>query len=97
MYISLVYYCIFMGFFVYFPFYIHVYIRFFDPQINTTAIPNMVSESHELLMLFRRLAASPSSGAVGSVTRPSVLIGSTTVFQSFTLGPSFAPPPCIYP
>jgi hypothetical protein len=36
------------------------------------------SETHEILMLLRRLAASTSSGAAGSVTQPSTPTGSAT-------------------
>jgi hypothetical protein len=38
-------------------------------------------------MLLHRLAASTSSGAVGSVTQPSGPTGSTTASQSSALGP----------
>jgi hypothetical protein len=48
-------------------------------------------------MLLRRLVASTSSGAVGSVTQPSALIGSTTASQSSALGPPSAPCPGTYP
>jgi hypothetical protein len=54
------------------------------------------SETQELLMLLRRLAASTSLGAVGYVTQPSVLTGSATASQSFTLGPPFTPSPGTY-
>jgi hypothetical protein len=49
------------------------------------------SETQELIMLLRHLAASTSSGVVGSVTQSSALTGSATASQSFTLGPPFAP------
>jgi hypothetical protein len=55
------------------------------------------SDTQELLMLLRHLAASTLSGVVSSVTQPSALICSATVSQSFTLGPPFAPSPGIYP
>jgi hypothetical protein len=55
------------------------------------------SETQELLMLLRRLAASTSSGAVGSVTQASALTGSATASQSSTLEPPFAPSPSTYP
>jgi hypothetical protein len=55
------------------------------------------SETQELFMLLRRLAASASSGAVGSVTQSSALIGSATATQSSTLGPPFAPSLGTYP
>jgi hypothetical protein len=38
-----------------------------------------------MLMLLHRLAASTSSGAVGSVTQSPTLIGSATASQSSTL------------
>jgi hypothetical protein len=44
------------------------------------------SKTHELLMCLRRLAASTSSGVVGSVTRASTLTSSITASQSSTLG-----------
>jgi hypothetical protein len=44
-------------------------------------------------MLLRRLAASTSSKAVGSVTQPSALTSSATASQSFTLGPPSTPSP----
>jgi hypothetical protein len=47
-------------------------------------------------MLLRHLAASTSSGVVGSVTQSSALTGSATASQSFTLGPPFAPSPGTY-
>jgi hypothetical protein len=47
-------------------------------------------------MLLRRLAASPSTGAVDTVTQSSALIGSATVSQSSTLGPPTAPSPGTY-
>jgi hypothetical protein len=43
------------------------------------------------------LAASTSSGAIGSVTPSSVLTGSTTASQSSTLGPPSAPYSGTYP
>jgi hypothetical protein len=51
------------------------------------------SETHEILMLLRRLAVSTSSGAAGSVIQPSTPTGSATAPQSFVLGPSFAHSP----
>jgi hypothetical protein len=42
-------------------------------------------------MLLRRLAASTSSGATGSMTQPSALTISVTISQSSTLGPPSAP------
>jgi hypothetical protein len=48
-------------------------------------------ETQEILMLLRRLAASTSSGAVGSVTQPSAVIGSATASQSSSLEPSSTP------
>jgi hypothetical protein len=44
-------------------------------------------------MLLRRLAASTSAGAVGSVTQSSALTGSASASQSSTLGPPSSPPP----
>jgi hypothetical protein len=55
------------------------------------------SETQELLMLLRRLATSMSSGAVGSVPQPFVLIGSAPSSSSFTLGPPLAPSSGTYP
>jgi hypothetical protein len=55
------------------------------------------SETQGILMLLRRLAASTSSGAAGSVTQPSVPTGSATVSQSSALGPPSAPSPDIDP
>jgi hypothetical protein len=49
------------------------------------------SETQEILMLLRCLAASTSTGVVSTVTRSSALIGSATTSQSFTLGPPTAP------
>jgi hypothetical protein len=49
------------------------------------------SETQEILMLLRRLAASTSTGVVGTVTQSSALIGSATASQSSTLGPPTAP------
>jgi hypothetical protein len=42
-------------------------------------------------LLLRRLAASTSSGATGSVTQPSAPRCSATVSHSFALGPPSAP------
>jgi hypothetical protein len=50
-------------------------------------------ETQEILMLLRRLVASTSSGAVGSVTQPSAPTGSATVSQSSALGPPYVPSP----
>jgi hypothetical protein len=47
-------------------------------------------------MLLRRLAASPSTGVVDTVTQSSALIGSATASQSSTLGPPTAPSPGTY-
>jgi hypothetical protein len=44
-------------------------------------------------MLLRRLAASTSSGDVGSMTQPSTLTGSATASQSSALGPPSTPSP----
>jgi hypothetical protein len=44
-------------------------------------------------MLLRRLVASTSSGATGSVAQSSAPTGFATASQSFALGPSFAPSP----
>jgi hypothetical protein len=44
-------------------------------------------------MLLRRLEASMSSGAVGSMTKSSALTGSATASQSSTLGPPSTPCP----
>jgi hypothetical protein len=55
------------------------------------------SKTHELLMLLRHLAASTSSGVVGSVTRPSALTGPATASKSCTLGPPSAPSPSTHP
>jgi hypothetical protein len=49
------------------------------------------SETQEILMLLHHLAASMSTGAVGTVTQLSVLIVSATASQSSTLGPPTAP------
>jgi hypothetical protein len=49
------------------------------------------SETQEILMLLRLLAASTSPGAAGTVTQSSALIGSATASQSYTLGPPTAP------
>jgi hypothetical protein len=54
------------------------------------------SETQEILMLLRRLAASTSSGAAGTVTQSSAFIGSVTVSQSSTLGPPTTPSPGTY-
>jgi hypothetical protein len=51
------------------------------------------SETQEILTLLRRLAASTSSGAIGSVTQPSALTDSATVSQTSALGPPPAPSP----
>jgi hypothetical protein len=48
------------------------------------------SETQEILMLLRRLAASTSTGVVGTVTQSSALIGFATASHSFTLGPPTA-------
>jgi hypothetical protein len=47
-------------------------------------------------MLLRRLAASTSTGAVGTVTQSSTLIVSATASQSSTLGSHTAPSPGTY-
>jgi hypothetical protein len=49
------------------------------------------SETQEIHMLLRQLAASTSPGAAGTVTQSSTFIGSATASQSFTLGPPTAP------
>jgi hypothetical protein len=49
------------------------------------------SETQKILMLLRRLAACTSSGAAGTVTQSSALIGSATASQFSTLGPPIAP------
>jgi hypothetical protein len=49
------------------------------------------SKTQEILMLLRCLAASTSTGAVGTVTQSSALIGSATASQSSTLGSPTAP------
>jgi hypothetical protein len=54
------------------------------------------SETQEILMLLRRLAASTSSGIAGTVTQYSALIGSATDSQSSTLGPPTVPSPGTY-
>jgi hypothetical protein len=54
-------------------------------------------ETQELFMLLHCLATSTSSVVVGYVTQSSALMVSATVFQSFTLGPSFAPSLGTYP
>jgi hypothetical protein len=54
------------------------------------------SDSQEILMLLRCLAASTSTGAVGTVTQSSTLISSATASQSSTLGPPTAPSPGTY-
>jgi hypothetical protein len=54
------------------------------------------SETQEILMLLRRLAASTSTGVVGIVTQSSALIGSATASQSSILGPPIAPSPGTY-
>jgi hypothetical protein len=48
-------------------------------------------------MLLHHLAASMSSGVVGSVTQPSALIGSATASPPSTLGPPSAPSSGTYP
>jgi hypothetical protein len=48
-------------------------------------------------MLLRCLAASTSSGVVGSVTQSSALTSSSIASQSFTLGPPSAPSLGTYP
>jgi hypothetical protein len=45
----------------------------------------LLVQRQELLMILCRLAASTSSGVVGSVTPPSALTGSATTSQSSTL------------
>jgi hypothetical protein len=50
------------------------------------------SETHEILMLLRRIVTSTSTGAIGTMTQSSALIGSTPTSQSSTLGPPTAPP-----
>jgi hypothetical protein len=47
-------------------------------------------------MLLYHLAASISSGVVGSITQSSALTGSATASQSSTLGPPFSPSPGTY-
>jgi hypothetical protein len=54
------------------------------------------SETQEILMLLRHLVASTSTGAVGTVTQSSALIGSVTASQTSTLGPPTAPSPGTY-
>jgi hypothetical protein len=54
------------------------------------------SETHEILMLLHHLAASTSTGVVGTVTQSSALIGSAATSQSSTLGPPTAPSPGTY-
>jgi hypothetical protein len=54
------------------------------------------SETQEIIMLLHRLAASTSTGVVGTVTQPSALIGSATTSQSSTLGPPTASSPGTY-
>jgi hypothetical protein len=51
----------------------------------------LLVQRQEILMLLRCLAASTSTGAVGTVTQSSALIGSATASQSSTLGPPTAP------
>jgi hypothetical protein len=48
-------------------------------------------------VLLRRLAASTSSGAAGSVTQPSAPTGYVTASQSSVLGSPSAPSPCTNP
>jgi hypothetical protein len=55
------------------------------------------SETQELLMLLRHLAASTSSGAIGSMTQASALTGSATASQSSTLESPSTPSPGTYP
>jgi hypothetical protein len=50
------------------------------------------SETQEILMLLRRLAASTSTRVVGTMTQSSALIGSAPTSQSSTLEPPTAPP-----
>jgi hypothetical protein len=47
-------------------------------------------------MLLCRLAASMATGAIGTVTQSSALIGSAPTSQSSTLGPPTAPSPGTY-
>jgi hypothetical protein len=47
-------------------------------------------------MLIHHLAASTSTGDVGTVTQSSTLIGSAPTSQSFTLGPPTTPSPGTY-
>jgi hypothetical protein len=54
------------------------------------------SETQEILMLLRRLAASTSTGDVGTVTQSSALTGSAGASQSSTLGPPTASSPGTY-
>jgi hypothetical protein len=54
------------------------------------------SETREILMLLHRLAASTSTGDVGTVTQSSTLIGSAPTSQSSTLGPPTTPSPGTY-
>jgi hypothetical protein len=54
------------------------------------------SKTQEILMLLHHLAASTSTGDVGTVTQSSTLIGSATASQSFTLGPPTTPSTCTY-
>jgi hypothetical protein len=49
------------------------------------------SETQEILMLLHHIAASTSTGVVGTVTQSSTLIGSATASQSSTLGPPTPP------
>jgi hypothetical protein len=51
----------------------------------------LLVQRQEILMLLHRLVASTSTGAVGTVTQSSALIGSATASQSSTLGPPTAP------
>jgi hypothetical protein len=53
----------------------------------------LLVQTLEILMLLRRLAASTSSGADGSMTQPSAPTGSATASQSSALGPPSAPSP----
>jgi hypothetical protein len=54
------------------------------------------SKTQEILMLLRRLAASTSPGAPGTMTQSSALIGSATTSQSSILGLLTAPTPGTY-
>jgi hypothetical protein len=54
------------------------------------------SETQEILMLLHHLAASTSTGVVGTVTQSSALIGSAPTSQFSTWGPPTAPSPGTY-